>query len=83
MTDNLAQFLASVRPGLDDPKATDFFAQGVLDSLGLVALVSSIEERYGIFIDVADIVPENFRNLAAIRDLLARCGATPSAEPRG
>lgn len=74
MTDGLAQFLASVRPGLGDPKVADFFAQGVLDSLGLISLVSSIEERYGIFIDVAEIVPENFRSLAAIRDLLARCG---------
>jgi acyl carrier protein len=78
MTDDLAHFLESLRPGLGDPKVGDFFAQGVLDSLGLITLVSSLEERYEIFIDVADIVPDNFRNLAAIRALLARCGPEAS-----
>ncbi|MGH9533770.1 MAG: phosphopantetheine-binding protein [Terriglobales bacterium] len=72
MTDDLALLLRSIRPGLDNPDVEDFFARGVLDSLGLITLVSSLEERYGVFIDVADIVPENFRNLAAIRALLAR-----------
>lgn len=81
MTDDLAHFLESLRPGLGDPRVGDFFAQGVLDSLGLITLVSSLEERYEIFIDVADIVPENFRNLGAIRALLAGCGAEAS-EPR-
>lgn len=52
----------------------DFFAQGVLDSLDLTALVAALEAHYDVFVDVEEIVPSNFRNLAAIQALLARHG---------
>lgn len=81
MTDDLATLLSTVRPGLENPGVADFFAAGLMDSLALITVVSAIEERYGIFVDVGDIVPENFRNHAAIRALLARCGARVGPRP--
>ena len=72
--DDLIAILNELRPGQDFSGANDFFAQGLLDSLDLTSLVSALEARYDVFVDVEDIIPNNFRNLAAIRALLARQG---------
>jgi acyl carrier protein len=69
--------LNEIRPGQNFSGSDDFFAQGVLDSLDLTALVAALETRYGVFMDVDEIVPDNFRNLAAIQTILARHGVTP------
>jgi hypothetical protein len=60
-----------IRYGRDFSGAEDFFAQGVLDSLDLTAQVAALENRYKLFVDVVEFVPEKFRNLAAIKSLLA------------
>jgi acyl carrier protein len=72
---DLIVLLNEIRPGKDFAGASDFFQQGILDSLDLTTLVSALEERYGIFIDVDELVVENFRNIAAISSLLARKNA--------
>jgi acyl carrier protein len=66
--------LNEIRPGRDFSGAADFFAQGVLDSLDLTALVAALENRYNVFVDVEEFVPEKFRNLAAIQSPLAKHG---------
>lgn len=72
----LTAILNDIRPGEDFAGTENFFDQGVLDSLDLTTLVASLESRYGIFLDVDEIVPENFRNLEAIKSLLASKGVT-------
>jgi len=72
--EDLIAILNEIRPGQDFSAANDFFAQGVLDSLDLIALVAALEARYNMFVDVEEMVPENFRSLAAIKTLLARHG---------
>jgi acyl carrier protein len=72
----LTAILNDIRPGKDYAGTQNFFDQGVLDSLDLTTLVASLESRYGIFLDVDEIVPENFRNLEAIKSLLASKGIT-------
>jgi acyl carrier protein len=74
--DDVIKILNEIRPGQNFSGSDDFFAQGVLDSLDLISLVSAIEGRYAMFVDVDEIVPENFRNLTAIRELLAKHGVT-------
>lgn len=72
--DELIAILTEIRPAQDFARAENFFDEGVLDSLDLTALVAELESRYGVFMDVDEIVPENFRNLTAIKTLLARKG---------
>jgi acyl carrier protein len=72
--DEVIAILNEIRSGQNFSGAENFFDQGMLDSLDLTALVASLETRYDIFMDVDEIVPENFRNLAAIKALLARKG---------
>jgi acyl carrier protein len=73
--DTLTALLNEIRPGKDFARADDFFEQGVLDSLDLTTLVSELEVRYGVYVDIDEIVPGNFCNLGAIRAFLVRKGA--------
>lgn len=70
----LITILNEIRPGQNFVGAQNFFDQGILDSLDLTTLVSELESRYGVFVDVDEIVPENFRNLEAIKAFLERKG---------
>ena len=45
---------------------------GILDSMGLLRLVSHLEETYGFEVGENDLVPENFSTLERIRDYVER-----------
>lgn len=48
---------------------------GALDSTDVLRLVVHVEERYGVRIEDADLVPENFATVRALADLVrARTG---------
>jgi acyl carrier protein len=72
--DEVIAILNEIRPGQDFSGTDDFFNQGLLDSLDLTALVAALESHYSVFMDVEEIVPDNFRNVAAIQGILARHG---------
>ncbi len=74
MSDPILELLQGIRPEEDYASSDDYFVDGLLDSLDLITLVSALDRRYGISIRGVDILPENFRSLAAIRALLARHG---------
>ena len=76
MENNIVAILKNIRPEFDYADVDDFFARGMLDSFDLTLLVSSLEERFGISVDGADIVPENFCSTEAIVSLLKKYGAT-------
>ena len=72
--DELITILNEIRPGQKFAAAENFFDQGMLDSLDLTALVAALESRYDVFMDVDEIVADNFSNLTAIKTMLARKG---------
>ena len=49
---------------------TDFFEKGIIDSTGVIELVSYIEERFGISIDDEELIPENLSSLKRIGEFL-------------
>jgi acyl carrier protein len=69
--DKLIAILDGIRPGKDFSHATNFFDEGLLDSLDLTTLVSALESGYGVFVDVDEMVPENFCSLTAIQKFLS------------
>ena len=75
MTEVIA-ILNDIRPGQNFAGAHNFFDQGVLDSLDLTALVAALESRYNVFIDVDEIVADNFCSLTAIKSVLERKGVS-------
>ncbi|MBL8692788.1 MAG: acyl carrier protein [Planctomycetes bacterium] len=56
-------------------ETTSLVKSGWVDSFALVEVVSFLEMEYGVRLPDADVVPENFENLAAIRALLDRAGS--------
>lgn len=54
--------------GADDP----LLGSGVLDSMGLLKLVTFLEDRYGFQAGDADVAPENFGSLRAIQSYVER-----------
>lgn len=70
----LISILQDIRPESDFSHSTDFLDDGLLDSFDMVTLVSSLDQAYGISIDGLDIVPDNFKNIAAITALLEKYG---------
>lgn len=76
MKERIIEILTDLRPEFDFSQArVDFIEEGMLDSFDLVALVSDLENEYGIKIDGVDVVPENFGTLEAIESLLRKNGA--------
>ena len=45
---------------------------GMIDSLGIIQLVSFIEENYQIKIDGEELIQENFETLRSISDMVSR-----------
>jgi len=54
------------------PVGENLLATGIIDSMGILRLVTFLEERYGFEAADEDMVPENFTTLGMIRDFVAR-----------
>ena len=68
------EVLSSIRPEFDFSTSRDFMADGMLDSFDMITLVSDLDKTFSISIDGTDIIPEHFRNLAVITQLLKKYG---------
>ena len=66
------EILKEIRPEFDFKNCSNFFQNGLLDSLDLITLVSSLEEEYHISIEGTDILPENFESISSIEKLLKK-----------
>jgi acyl carrier protein len=53
---------------LDDD--TSFLEAGIIDSTGVLELISFVEETYNIKVDDEEIIPENFDSLKNVSDYL-------------
>ncbi|MGB2706004.1 MAG: acyl carrier protein [Candidatus Omnitrophota bacterium] len=57
----ISNYLKSDSARLDD--GDSFLEKGIIDSIGVIELASFIQEKYGIKIEVPEIMPENFDTL--------------------
>lgn len=44
----------------------------ILDSFGVISLVSELEEAFSIEIEAAEMIPENFNSVNAMRKMILR-----------
>ncbi len=51
---------------------TQFFEKGIIDSTGVLELVSFIEETYQVIIEDDELIPENFSSLETIDKYLSQ-----------
>ena len=70
--DELLEILNEVKPGVDFENDTDLIGHGVLDSISMVTLVMELNDAFDIEITPVDIVPENFKTVQTIYDMIQR-----------
>lgn len=70
MKEKIVEILTGLRPEFDFNGDVDFIEEGMLDSFDVVALVTELEEKFGITIDGVDILPENFSSIKNIEVLI-------------
>jgi D-alanine--poly(phosphoribitol) ligase subunit 2 len=68
IVDLMRDALAVEPPGSD----TDLFETGLLDSLGLVTLISELEHEFGFQLPPDELELDSFRTVKAIAALVAR-----------
>lgn len=50
----------------------NLITQGIIDSMGILKLVSFMESKFGIKINNEDIVPENFQTISTLNKLIEK-----------
>lgn len=72
--EKIMEILQGIRPEFDFSSSEDFIEDGYLDSFDLVSLVSELDESFDISIDGLDIIPENFKSLETITNVVKKNG---------
>ena len=75
MKHEITEMLGGIRPEFDFTVEADFIEQGMLDSFDVISLVAKLEEKYGVNIDIMEVLPENFSSVEAIAGLIERAGS--------
>ena len=73
---HILEILQTLRPDADYTSSTDFIEDYLLDSLDIVTLTATLEEKYSIQISTDDMVPENYQSVEAIATLVRNSGGT-------
>jgi acyl carrier protein len=74
MKQEIIKILTELRPEFDFNQNVDFIEEGMLDSFDVVALVTTLDEKFAISINGVDIIPENFSSIERIETLLMKNG---------
>ncbi len=74
MKKEIIKILEELRPEFDFNESVNFIEEGMLDSFDVVRLVGELDSRFGISIDGTDIIPENFKDVDKIIELLTKNG---------
>lgn len=72
--DKILNILKAINENADFEGSTDFFEDGLVDSMGIMTLVEQLESTYRIEIEGEDIIPENLCSIKKIQTLLERYG---------
>ncbi|ADL33167.1 phosphopantetheine-binding protein [Butyrivibrio proteoclasticus B316] len=70
--ERLLTLLKQVNSEVDFENNKSLVTDGVLDSIDIISIVSSIEEEYSIEIDPTEIDPDNFESAEAILEMIKR-----------
>ena len=66
------EILKGIKPTMNLEGVTDIIDGGYLDSLGIMALITELSDRFEFEMDIDWITPENFNSVDAIVALVNR-----------
>jgi len=61
-------FDPSVHPAADD----SFMENGIVDSTGILEVIMWVEQTFGLHVDDAEVLPENFDSIRSLTDYIIR-----------
>lgn len=70
--EELLDLLKGVRADVDFENETELIDDGILDSFDVVAIISEIEDRFGVQIRINELDPENFNSAESIWNLIQK-----------
>ncbi len=59
-------------PEIDISRDSALIESGIIDSFGIVQMVSFIEDKYGINMTGEDLVVEHFRSISTLAELIMK-----------
>ncbi len=68
----LIEILEEIVPGVDFENCTTLIDDQILDSFGILQLVSEIEDAFDVEIAPSELVAENFNSANALWDMITR-----------
>lgn len=74
--ETLMQILKEIDGSVDYEKEQALISDRILDSFGVITLVSELEEAFDIQIEAAQMVPENFNSAQAMWNMIQRLQET-------
>lgn len=70
--EKILEILNEIDDSVDYVNETKLIDDHILDSFGVITLVSELEDAFDISIDAAEMVPANFNSAEAIRNMVER-----------
>jgi len=86
-TEAIRGFLLDAFPGargkIEFDDDISLLESGIIDSTGVLELVTFIEDHFGIVVEDTELLPDNLDSIACIRRYLAGKGVTEGGDPSG
>lgn len=70
--EQLLAIMSEIRPDIDFETENELIDADILDSFDIIAIVSEVNEQFGIEINVNDLLPENFNSAKALYELIEK-----------
>lgn len=70
--EQLLAIMSEIRPDIDFETENELIDADILDSFDIIAIVSEVNEQFGIEINVNDLLPENFNSAEALYKLIEK-----------
>ena len=70
--EKLIEILEEIAPGVDYENCTTLIDDHILDSFGILSLVSELEDEFDIEISPTELVPENFNSAEKLWEMINR-----------
>lgn len=70
--DTLMNILTELDNSIAWEKEEALIDDRILDSFGVISLVSELEDAFSIEIEAAEMIPENFNSVDAMREMIRR-----------
>ncbi len=70
--EELLRIMSEIRPDLNFEVEEELIDDDLLDSFDIIAIVSDINEEFGIEINVNELLPEDFNSAKALYELILK-----------